>query len=450
MITPEPLPLPGQATSGAGLRAWGLTMGLRARGFDAIAASCRTAFSEKYLSGECPLPSYVRMFQRDRAGELIREVDPEVVILQHWGMAHEIPDLSVPLAIDLAGPHLLERLYWGTSEFFRDAEAKLAALRRADFVVCSGEYQRHYFYAWLALAGFDLRKTDVPVIPFSVPPPNVFPSTTEREPHSFVFGGLLLAWQDPSRGFRILLEEMDRQQKGVLHIFTGAHPVLDASDSHLAPLVQELRAHPRVRFHGIVPFDELLREYTKYEVAFDLMMRNPERELAFTTRTIVYLACGLPVVYNDYSEISQLIKNHECGWCISPDDESTIREVCRRILANDYPLSAMSKKAKELAEQLSWDKTITPLAEFCAHPFFRQNKQQSTLRTEALDREVDELRRRCAELEAELRTLNSKWIVRLARKLKPLRWLLAGLTWLAMLPVSFYIRRCLESTSRPR
>ncbi|MGB9693138.1 MAG: hypothetical protein ACPL7D_13335, partial [Candidatus Sumerlaeaceae bacterium] len=64
VITPEPLPLPGQATTGAGLRAWGLTMGLRMRGFDAIVASCNVAFSDTYLTGQQPLPGHVRMFQR--------------------------------------------------------------------------------------------------------------------------------------------------------------------------------------------------------------------------------------------------------------------------------------------------------------------------------------------------------------------------------------------------
>jgi hypothetical protein len=40
-------------------------------------------------------------------------------------------------------------------EFFVDCILKI---RRADFLVCSGEYQKHYFYPFMELAGFDLRR----------------------------------------------------------------------------------------------------------------------------------------------------------------------------------------------------------------------------------------------------------------------------------------------------
>jgi len=53
-----------------------------------------------------------------------------------------------------------------------------------------------------------------------------------------------------------------------------------------------------VRFY---PTPDKLIEYTGASVAWDVMARNPERELAFTSRTVEYLWC-LPVVYNNYAE----------------------------------------------------------------------------------------------------------------------------------------------------
>jgi len=55
-----------------------------------------------------------------------------------------------------------------------------------------------------------------------------------------------------------------------------------------------------VRFYPPTPRDKLINEYTGASVAWDVMARNPERELAFTSRTVEYL--GLPVVYNNYAE----------------------------------------------------------------------------------------------------------------------------------------------------
>jgi hypothetical protein len=411
-------------------------MGLRMRGFDAIVASCNVAFSDTYLTGQQPLPGHVRMFQRNRADVLLEEVKPQVVVLQHWGMAHELPDINVPLAIDLAGPHLLERLYWGSPDIIADAEAKLAALRRADFVVCSGEYQRHYFYAWLAMAGFDLRKTEVPVIPFSVPPVEQLPGDTSREPYSMVYGGMLLAWQDPSRALRVVLEEMERAGRGRLHVYTGPHPVLDASGDHLASLMTELRNHPRVELHGIQPFDKLLQEYARYEVALDLMARNPERELAFTTRTMIYLACGLPVIHNDYSELAGLVRRYGGGWTLSPDDEGGLRNLCRMLLGESRQLESVRAQARALAEQFTWDKTIEPLASFCQAPALRADKRTTLLRVETLTAELQHEREKRIAVEQELAALRGKLFVRLAVTLSGLKRHMAPLVWFAAWPIA--------------
>lgn len=452
VITPEPLPLPGQATTGAGLRAWGLTMGLRSRGFDAHVATCNIAFSDAYLTGAKPLPDYVHAFARNDIAALLRKLEPEVVVLQHWGMAHEVPDVDVPLVIDLAGPHLLERLYWNSPDILNDATMKLSALRRADFIVCSGKYQRHYFYSWLTLAGIDVRHMPVPIIPFSVPPEQEWPPERPRTPHSFVYGGMLLAWQDPSVGLTVLLEEMDRAKRGELHLFTGSHPVLDASAPHLTKLLETLAAHPRVRMHGIRPFDDLLQAYSGFEVAMDLMAESPERELAFATRTMIYLACGLPVIHGDYTELGELVRREGGGWAVSPRDKEALRALIRKLLDSPELIAQERRRALELARHYTWDRTIEPLAQFCENPTFRKDKKSVLMRFETLERELAEERERRAALENELARLRGKLVVRLASKLGGLRRVLAPvvwlLAWLAGRLVEFALLRTRQSSRR--
>src|SRR5690606_28942268 len=107
---------------------------------------------------------------------------------------------------------------------------------------------------------------------------------------------------------------MDKAGRGRLRFYGGAHPSMDASGGRFVALYKTLQHHPRVELCGWKPFAELTAEYAeKGHVALDLMQRNPERELAYTTRTMVYLQCGLPVIYNDYSEISHLIRANDCG-----------------------------------------------------------------------------------------------------------------------------------------
>jgi len=370
VITTEPLPLPGGYTTGAGLRAWGLAQGLKTHGFHVTIAT--PLEGDQAHAQQASNPPGIRFFDRPHLGNLIGEMDPDVVVLQHWGLAYALPvRLPCPLVIDLAGPHLLERFYWGNKDDQRDLQEKLAALRRADFITCGGEYQKHYFYPYLRIAGWDLSNAQIPVTPFSVPPePRAEPLPTGDI--TFIYGGAFLAWQNPEKAIRCLLEEMDSAGAGRLLFYGGAHPGLDASAGRFVSLHQALKGHPRVEMRGWKPFQELLSLYaTEGHVALDLMERNPERELAYTTRTMIYLYCGLPVIYNNYSEISQLIKKHDCGWTLNPDDESSFRTTVQNILNGRVDLATLRNNARGAAMKQTWDKTINPLVQYCSAPYYR-------------------------------------------------------------------------------
>lgn len=453
VLTTEPLPLPGCPTTGAGLRAWGLAEGLRARGFDVVIAApdyeaqsqgaCEHSKTGQRVRHQVSRPSHVRLFKRGDVGRLLAELNPATVVLQHWGMAREVPELSVPLVIDLAGPHLLERMYWGETNIDRNFSEKLDALRRADFITCSGYYQRHYFHAFIALAGFDLRECEIPVIPFSVPPLYDFladmsaPHTPCADPTDirFVYGGAFLAWQDPSKALIWLLEEMERAGIGRLEFYGGAHPIADVSGGKFAGLLKILASHPCVTMRGYVPFDQLLANYRKCSVALDLMARNPERELAFTTRTLIYLYCGLPVIHNNYSELSDIIRGHNCGWTLDPDDEESFRKTIRSILTGHAPLASLRGNAIRAASEYAWDKTIDPLARFCATPRMRAGKTEKLLAIEAQIRNADSIRAERDAVRTDLDTIRGKLLFRIQNRLPRLAPLAAPFVWLCAWPV---------------
>lgn len=378
VITTEPLPFDGGLTTGAGLRAWGLAQGLKSQGFDVVIATPlegEQAERQHARIGDMA-DAEVRFFHRSELGTVVDAVRPDVVVMQHWGLMYALPEVTCPLVIDLAGPHLLERRYWGNPDAERDLQEKLAALRRADFVVCSGEFQRHYFYPYLMQAGFDIRNCPVPVIPFSVPvtgPARKSAAGGEQERETtFVYGGAFLAWQNPEMPLRWLLEEMTAAETGRLLFYGGSHPSMDASGGRFLELYQTLKDHPLVEMRGWKPFDVLVQEYAdEGDVALDLMERNPERELAYTTRTMVYLHCGLPVIYNDYSEVSGVIAEGGCGWTLPPDDEVQFRTLVRALLTNRDCLPALRERARAVAQEQNWEKTIAPLAEFCRSPVKR-------------------------------------------------------------------------------
>lgn len=442
VLTTEPLPVPGGDTTGAGLRAWGLAESVRARGTEVIVA-CPAYPGDPMPAGD---PPHVRRFLRGQIAGLLSETDPSCVVLQHWGLAREVPELSVPLVLDLAGPHLLERLYWGGSELDSNLREKLAAIRRADFITCSGEFQKRYFYPFLLMAGFDIRTTPLPVIPFSVPPPR--PPTTTHRSAEFVYTGTLLAWQSPGAALQWALDEMDRAGVGTLHYYGGGHPVLDASGSTGDSLTALLQSHPRVVHHGRLPFDRLVEEISGFTAAIDLMLPNPERELAYSSRTMVYLHAGLPVIHGHFADTGRVIDRHRAGFIVDPADEVAVRRAVRDILDGTADISSMASGAREAAALHDWTRTGAELAEFCRAPHFREGKAAAALSHESAMHELEKLRMENAALEANLATLRGKLAVRVSEKLAASRLIGKPLSYVAACPIAALVYLGLRGTAR--
>jgi glycosyltransferase involved in cell wall biosynthesis len=400
IVTTEPVPLPGFPTTGAGLRAWGLAEGLRLRGFDAEIAMPRDAVSGVDPQSRAKAEPF--LFDRDNLTAHVLGRRPDVLVMQHWGLMDRLGrDVRCPLAIDLHGPHLLERAFWGSASPERDLEQKIAALARADYLTCAGGFQRRYFLSFALQAGFDVRDSALlGVIPFSVSPD--VSSAEEHDASAFFFGGMLLPWQDPSLAVETLLDTLDSRGKGRIAFIAGRHPAGDVSRGRFDDLLKRLRASARVDLRGSTSHDEFMAVLRRCGVALDLMARNAERELAFTSRTVVYLSQGLPVIYNDYSELSGLIAEYKAGWCLDPADAEGLRGVLTAILDDPAEVARRGVNALRLVrERLTWDRTIEPLAAWCANPAVREGKDRFTpaaARLAELGKELDAARRAVEEL----------------------------------------------------
>lgn len=447
LLTTEPLPYEGRETTGAGLRAWGLMQGLRSSGLEVLAATPEDAL--KFEISSIEQKQGYRSFNREYMQELVDDVSPDVLLFQHWGLFRHLRDARCPIAMDLAGPHLLERYYWSRkrddSETFlksheSDFTEKLHALRNVDFVTCSGNYQRHYFLPFLYLAGFAMVKDICPVIPFSMDPEPPPEYGDQRNHELFVYGGIFLPWQNPEQFIRLLLETFERERKGQLNFYGGTHPAGDISGGRFDRLSEMLNRHPRVETRGIIPWNELRAEYCRAGIALDIMERNPERELAFTTRTVVYLWCGLPVLYNDYSELSELIREFDAGWTFSQDDSERFIKTVRRILRGEENLEEKRKNGQRLIKQrLNWHETITPLAKFCRDPYQRDNKTETVTAIEGGIQKIDKLEEDLARANSELDRLKGKLWFRIYENLSCMKWAVALVIFIFTLPLSFLI-----------
>ena len=445
VLTTESLPYADMPTTGAGLRAWGLAEGLRSAGLKLTLAMASDAVEGKTIR-DSRFSQETNLFHRRDLTDFVNRIAPDVIVFQHWGLMKNLQAASCPIALDLAGPHLLERCFWNggdkqnyPAQYENDLVEKLDALRRADFVTCSGKFQRLYFLPFLAMAGYPIAKDTLPVIPFSVAPD--FPQGVEgpRDPETFVYGGMFLPWQNPEKALELLLECFDQCGKGKLLFYGGPHPTMDVSRGQFNRLIQKLSSHKRVKMSGILPFDKLCKEYVQAGVALDLLEKNPERELAFTTRTLVYMWCGLPVIYNNYSELSMYIEGSGAGWTLDPSDEKSFKKIVRDILEGKINMEEKRAAARRLVrEQFDWTKTISPLAEFCLSPSYREGKTGAKLAFETRTLKIQELEKDLEQTRSELQTLKGKLWFRLYQKSNILRWILSPFVFLFTFILSLF------------
>lgn len=428
ILTTEPLPYPGIVPTGAGLRAWQLGEGLKSAGFDKVIVAMPSTFREQAPEKDF-VPEEV-CFNRKKVTEYIHQQQPDVVILQHWGLARELDYVECPLVIDLAGPHLLERYYWGEKNLTETMAEKVSALRKADFVICGSQRQRYYFLPFMINAGYEPLPDLLPVVPFSVSPELPEP-VDNRQFDEFVYGGMLLPWQDPEQPLRILIEVLSSRGKGYLNFYGGPHPLGDVSGGKFLDLLELLRNHPRVKCHPLMPFNAIVEEYLKAGVALDVMGRNFERELASTTRTIIYLWCGVPVIHHSYTELASFIDYYSAGWVVNPGDEREIAECINYILDHPEEVRRRGRNAQRMiAEHFTWDRTIKPLAHFCRQPYIRKDKEKIALVAETADMQLQRVKREYEICRRELATLKGKKIFKLYEKFGSFSFLLVPVVFL--------------------
>jgi hypothetical protein len=374
IISSDILPLSGLPTTGAGLRAWGIGQGLAARGHTVVYSMPALALEGRQIADET-IHKYA--WTGRSLSQIIRLAEPDVVIACNWPVAANIKDCPAPLVLDQHGPHLLERQYQAAYRgFAENALAKRLALRNADYFSCAGDLQRLYFLPWLMEADFPFDEDRICSIPVSLSP--------ELPVHEFdaettlVYGGVFLPWQDPRAGLQEVLAQLQLRDQGCLKFFGGRHPVYPVDTGLFEGLRAQLQQHPRVQVQPMVAHDQLIETYRRAHAAVDLMARNPERELAFTTRTVEYLWCGLPVLYNDYAELSCYIREYRAGWTVNPADPAAIRRAVSEIFEQPERVQEYGRNAQRLVrERLTWDRTIDPLDTICRHPSRREHIKTS-------------------------------------------------------------------------
>ncbi len=367
VVSMDHLPGSSYMGSGAGVRAWGLGKGLEARGHS-VTFLVPEKPNAPHVDGES-----VRVYTLRNLDLVLRSCSADVIVFQGWGRLPYVGKLDVPVVIDFHGPSVIEMDIMRNPLLWLFKRVKLESIARADYFICAGEAQKNYFLAWLLLAGVDMRTDPIGVVPLSMPPE--MPVWDPYDEITFVQGGHFVPWVDTSKALLACVAFLERRGRGRLKIFGGKNPGIPFPDDSVDRLLERLRASSVVDYSGMIPADEVTEYYRHCHVAIDLQKKNPERRLAFTTRTVHYLWCGLPVIYNNYAELSRYIETYDAGWTLDPDDTERLYSIFDEICSSQELVRTKSRNAQRLvAEKLTWYKAIEDLEVFCREPFIRDKK----------------------------------------------------------------------------
>jgi glycosyltransferase involved in cell wall biosynthesis len=81
------------------------------------------------------------------------------------------------------------------------------------------------------------------------------------------------------------------------------------------------------------------------------------------TRSVVALACGVPVVHPPFTEVSPLIAAYDAGWLVDPEDLEAVEAVLAEIIGHPEVVAAKAANARRLwMEALDPRVTTAPLA----------------------------------------------------------------------------------------
>ena len=111
-----------------------------------------------------------------------------------------------------------------------------------------------------------------------------------------------------------------------------------------------------------VPYEERGAWLLEADLGVSAHPAHLETRFAYRTRIADYLWAGLPVVTSAGDVLGDWVESAGLGHAITPGDDEAFATACAELLADPEPVRA---KVRHAAEDLRWDRVVTPLLDFC-------------------------------------------------------------------------------------
>jgi len=193
-----------------------------------------------------------------------------------------------------------------------------------------------------------------------------------REKTGMKHGDLLLILQgggiNIDRGGEELIEAM-KITEGAGLLIAGSGDILP----RLRKKVLDLDLSDRVKFLGMMPWDELMR-YTKSADAGFSLDKDTNLNYIFSlpNKLFDYISAGIPVIAGDLQEVAGIISKYDCGLIIPEITPEAISEAISHLKKNPDLLNKLKRNAVKASVDLSWEKESEKVKEFYERVFKKE------------------------------------------------------------------------------
>ncbi|HZG67123.1 MAG TPA: glycosyltransferase family 4 protein [Herpetosiphonaceae bacterium] len=333
-------------------------------------------------------------------GSLAPWLADTALVVANGYVLHAHPELTAiaqPLALDLYDPILLENLELGrtvpleerTASAWEDVLLLHRQLTAGDFFLCATERQRDLYMGALMAAGqITPRRVDadpglrqlIDVVPFGCPasPPSreqpalrgMIEGIGGDDPILLWTGGLW-DWLDPLTLIRAMPRLIEQHPTTRVVFLAGRHPG-DAAAMRRPDEARALAADLGLRnthvffYEQWVPYERRADYLLDADIAVSLHHQHLETAYAAVrSRFLDHLWAGLPSVVSDGDASAELVRRHELGAVVPPNDPQALAAALSALIADPDERRACARRATALAATMSWQQCLAPLARWC-------------------------------------------------------------------------------------
>jgi hypothetical protein len=365
IISNDIVPSLGMPVAAPGLRAFGLAEGLRANGADVKTLVVKGFVDRQWMrfgkSVPHPMGRDTEVIGGFRLSRYLKTHAPATVILINSNQVDNLgPIPGIKYVLDFFAPKMLEMLYHHSGEYPEEEiselrQRKVRAIKLADGFIVNGAKKVPYFLGWLLQADRDIRGLPFEVVNMCAPlawsgPPRTGPDS--GGPVRFAVAGYLHSWSTLGAWVRVMERHLDRSNAS-LDLMVPWHWSVSQHYEHTSRGdLDRLAGYGSVTTHGPMTFSNFQRFLSGIDVTIDLFQHNLEREYAMVTRSIIALACGVPVLHPPFTEVSPMIEEYDAGWLVDPEDTAALEVVISGILDDPEELRRKKENARRLASAL--------------------------------------------------------------------------------------------------